>query len=124
MVGLKRGSHDPKPANAPILADLIQDEARRFVVEHPRSCAMSRQSADVWRGEAPMHWMTDWASPCPIFAAQGVGAQVTDIDGKLYDDFCLADTPAMFGHGQEAVAGPSPTRPGAGPASCCPPPAR
>jgi glutamate-1-semialdehyde 2,1-aminomutase len=40
----------------------------------------------------------------PIFAAQGVGAQITDVDGKLYDDFCLADTPAMFGHGQEAVA--------------------
>ena len=51
-----------------------------------------------------MHWMTDWASPCPIFAAQGVGAQITDVDGVLYDDFCLADTPAMFGHGQEAVA--------------------
>ncbi|KQY93902.1 aminotransferase [Caulobacter sp. Root1455] len=94
----------PKPANAPILSDLIQDEARRFVAEHPRSCALSRQSADVWRGGAPMHWMTDWASPCPIFAAQGVGAQITDVDGKLYDDFCLADTPAMFGHGQEAVA--------------------
>ena len=94
----------PKPANAPVLADLIQDEARRFVADHPRSCALSRQSADVWRGGAPMHWMTDWASPCPIFAAQGVGAQITDVDGKLYDDFCLADTPAMFGHGQEAVA--------------------
>ena len=94
----------PRPANAPTLADLIQDEVRRFVTEHPRSCALSRQSADVWRGGAPMHWMTDWASPCPIFAAQGVGAQITDIDGKLYDDFCLADTPAMFGHGQEAVA--------------------
>uniref|UniRef100_B0SW34 Aminotransferase class-III n=1 Tax=Caulobacter sp. (strain K31) TaxID=366602 RepID=B0SW34_CAUSK len=94
----------PKPANAPMLSDLMQDEARRFVAEHPRSCAMSRQSADVWRGGAPMHWMSDWASPCPIFAAQGVGAQITDIDGKLYDDFCLADTPAMFGHGQEAVA--------------------
>jgi glutamate-1-semialdehyde 2,1-aminomutase len=94
----------PKPANAPVLSDLIQDELRRFVAEHPRSCALSRQSADVWRGGAPMHWMTDWASPCPIFAAQGVGAQLTDIDGKLYDDFCLADTPAMFGHGQEAVA--------------------
>jgi glutamate-1-semialdehyde 2,1-aminomutase len=94
----------PKPANAPILSDLIQDEARRFVAEHPRSCAMSRQAADVWRGGAPMHWMGDWASPTPIFAAQGVGAQITDVDGVLYDDFCLADTPAMFGHGEPAVA--------------------
>ncbi|CAN7635267.1 aspartate aminotransferase family protein [Caulobacter sp. LjRoot300] len=94
----------PNPAPTPTLSDLIQDEARRFVDEHPRSLALSRQSAEVWRGGAPMHWMTDWASPCPVFAAQGVGAQITDVDGRLYDDFCLADTPAMFGHGQEAVA--------------------
>jgi hypothetical protein len=51
-----------------------------------------------------MHWMNDWASPSPIFAAQGVGAQITDVDGKLYDDFCLGDTPSMFGHGDAAVA--------------------
>jgi glutamate-1-semialdehyde 2,1-aminomutase len=94
----------PKPAPAATLTDLIQAEAARFVAEHPRSVALSRQAAEVWRGGAPMHWMTDWASPCPIFAAQGVGAQITDVDGLLYDDFCLADTPAMFGHGQEAVA--------------------
>jgi glutamate-1-semialdehyde 2,1-aminomutase len=94
----------PQPATALTLTDLIQAEAARFTAEHPRSQALSRQSAEVWRGGAPMHWMIDWASPCPIFAAQGVGAQITDVDGKLYDDFCLADTPAMFGHGQEAVA--------------------
>lgn len=94
----------PKPAPAPTVSDLIQGEAARFVAEHPRSCAMARQGAQVWRGGVPMHWMGDWATPAPIFAAQGVGAQITDIDGKLYDDFCLADTPAMFGHGQDAVA--------------------
>lgn len=95
----------PNPAAASAtLAALIKDEADRFVAEHPRSLALSRQAAQVWRGGAPMHWMGDWASPCPVFAAQGVGAQVTDVDGLLYDDFCLADTPAMFGHGQEAVA--------------------
>ena len=93
----------PQPA-APTFADLIQDEANRFTAEHPRSLALSRQAAQVWRGGAPMHWMGDWASPCPVFSAQGVGAQITDVDGKLYDDFCLADTPAMFGHGQEGVA--------------------
>ncbi len=92
------------PAATATLADLIHDETRLFLAEHPRSCALSRQSAEVWRGGTPMHWMADWASPCPIFAAQGVGAQVTDVDGLLYDDFCLADTPALFGHGQEAVA--------------------
>jgi glutamate-1-semialdehyde 2,1-aminomutase len=65
---------------------------------------MARSSAEVWRGGVPLHWMGDWATPAPIFAAQGVGAQITDIDGVLYDDFCLADTPAMFGHGESAVA--------------------
>jgi glutamate-1-semialdehyde 2,1-aminomutase len=93
-----------KPANTSTLHDLIQAEAARFVAEHPRSVAMARSSAEVWRGGVPMHWMGDWATPAPIFAAQGVGAQITDVDGKLYDDFCLADTPAMFGHGEPAVA--------------------
>jgi len=84
--------------------DLLADERARFVAEHPRSIAMAKAAAGVWRGGAPMHWMNDWASPSPIFAAQGVGAQVTDVDGKLYDDFCLGDTPSMFGHGDASVA--------------------
>jgi glutamate-1-semialdehyde 2,1-aminomutase len=86
------------------LPDLFAAERARFVAEHPRSVAMAKAAAGVWRGGAPMHWMNDWASPSPIFAAQGVGAQVTDVDGKLYDDFCLGDTPAMFGHGDASVA--------------------
>ncbi|WP_426014675.1 aspartate aminotransferase family protein [Caulobacter sp. DWR2-3-1b2] len=86
------------------LSALINAEAQRFTTEHPRSAAMVWSAAEVWRGGTPMHWMGDWASPSPIFAAQGVGAQITDVDGKLYDDFCLADTPAMFGHGEPAVA--------------------
>ncbi|ALL14465.1 aspartate aminotransferase family protein [Caulobacter henricii] len=91
-------------AKASSLQDLLAAEAARFTAEHPRSVAMAGQAAQVWRGGAPMHWMNDWASPSPIFAAQGVGAQITDVDGKLYDDFCLGDTPSMFGHGDAAVA--------------------
>ena len=94
----------PNLAPTPTLSDLVQAEAARFVAEHPRSVAMGKQAAEVWRGGVPLHWMGDWATPAPIFAAQGVGAQITDIDGVLYDDFCLADTPAMFGHGESAVA--------------------
>lgn len=92
-------------AIGPRAIDLLLDaEAARFVAEHPRSVAMAKAAAGVWRGGAPMHWMNDWASPSPIFAAQGVGAQITDVDGKLYDDFCLGDTPSMFGHGDASVA--------------------
>ncbi|KQV54854.1 MULTISPECIES: aspartate aminotransferase family protein [unclassified Caulobacter] len=86
------------------LPDLLASERARFLAEHPRSVAMAKAASAVWRGGAPMHWMNDWASPSPIFAAQGVGAQVTDVDGRLYDDFCLGDTPAMFGHGDASVA--------------------
>jgi len=86
------------------LPDLLASERARFTAEHPRSIAMAEAAAAHWRGGAPMHWMNDWASPSPIFAVQGVGAQVTDVDGKLYDDFCLGDTPAMFGHGDPSVA--------------------
>jgi glutamate-1-semialdehyde 2,1-aminomutase len=86
------------------LPDLLAAERAKFLTEHPRSVAMAKAAAQVWRGGAPMHWMNDWASPSPIFAAQGVGAQVTDVDGKLYDDFCLGDTPSMFGHGDASVA--------------------
>lgn len=87
-----------------MITDLLAAERVRFLAEHPRSVAMAKAAAAVWRGGAPMHWMNDWASPSPIFAAQGVGAQVTDVDGLLYDDFCLGDTPAMFGHGDASVA--------------------
>ena len=86
------------------LPDLLAAEHARFVAEHPRSVAMAKAAAAHWRGGVPMHWMGDWASPAPIFAQQGVGAQITDVDGKLYDDFCLGDTPAMFGHGEASVA--------------------
>ena len=45
-----------------------------------------------------MHWMKDWASPFPIFAEDGEGASLIDVDERAYDDFCLGDTPGMFGH--------------------------
>ncbi|MDG2529192.1 aspartate aminotransferase family protein [Caulobacter endophyticus] len=86
------------------LSDLIAAERARFLAEHPRSVAMARAASGVWRGGVPMHWMGDWACPSPIFAAQGVGAQITDVDGRLYDDFCLGDTPSMFGHGDASMA--------------------
>lgn len=86
------------------LSGLMAEEQRRFLADHPRSAALAAQAKSVWRGGVPMHWMGDWASPSPIFAAQGVGAEVVDVDGQAYADFCLGDTPAMFGHGEEAVA--------------------
>jgi glutamate-1-semialdehyde 2,1-aminomutase len=39
-----------------------------------------------------------------LFAAEGVGAEVVDVDGATYADFCLGDTPSMFGHGLMELA--------------------
>ena len=92
------------PSSSETLSGLIVEERRRFLEEHPRSVALAAQAGAVWRGGVPMHWMADWASPAPIFAAQGVGSELVDVDGRDYADFCLGDTPGMFGHGEIAVA--------------------
>lgn len=98
------------PALASVSADaedpvsaLIRAETQRFRETHPKSLALVERSAAVWRGGVPMHWMADWASPSPIFAVEAKDARIVDADGLSYDDFCLADTPAMFGHAPPAL---------------------
>ncbi len=44
----------------------------------------------------------------PIYVKFAQQAKLTDVDGHAYDDFCLGDTPSMFGHArpelQSAIA--------------------
>ena len=94
----------PPGAPRPGLRDLIAAEAAHFAATHPKAMAHAAQAGAVWRGGAPLHWMADWASPAPIVAERGKGARLHDIDGHAYDDFCLGDSPAMFGHGPPALA--------------------
>ena len=86
------------------LKALMQTERARFVADHPQSAALGQQTSAHWLGGVPMHWMGDWASPFVLFAQGGQGARLTDVDGHVYDDFCLGDTPSMFGHGLAEVA--------------------
>ena len=51
-----------------------------------------------------MHWMRDWATPFPIFVNYARAATLGDVDGLTYDDFCLGDTPSMFGHARPELA--------------------
>ena len=51
-----------------------------------------------------MQWMSEWATPFPIFASEASGAYVTDVDGHRYLDLCLGDMGAAFGHSPPAVA--------------------
>lgn len=86
------------------LSDLIARETQRFIETHPKSAAHGGALKEHWLFGAPFHWMNDWAAPCAIVAEDGEGAVLTDIDDNTYDDFCLGDTPGMFGHGRPEIA--------------------
>lgn len=83
---------------------LITRETERFAASHPKCAAEAEHLARHWLNGAPMHWMRDWATPYPIVVEDAEGATLTDIDDNVYDDFCLGDTPGMFGHGLQSVA--------------------
>ncbi|UDF02779.1 aspartate aminotransferase family protein [Asticcacaulis sp. AND118] len=85
------------------LTDFLSTETERFNAAHPRTLAFAAEAQTVWRGGVPLHWMHDWASPVPLYAERAKDATLWDVDGHAYDDFCLGDTPSMFGHGREEL---------------------
>jgi glutamate-1-semialdehyde 2,1-aminomutase len=86
------------------LTTLIARETEAFVSAHPKSAARASALAKHWLNGAPTHWMRDWATPFPIVVEDAEGAMLTDVDDNTYDDFCLGDTPGMFGHALQPVA--------------------
>jgi glutamate-1-semialdehyde 2,1-aminomutase len=86
------------------LSDLIARETQRFLEMHQKSGMHATMLKQHWLFGAPFHWMNDWASPSAMIAEDGEGAVLTDIDDNTYDDFCLGDTPGMFGHGRPEIA--------------------
>ncbi|HEY7195996.1 MAG TPA: aspartate aminotransferase family protein, partial [Gaiellaceae bacterium] len=84
--------------------ELAEREAARFLDAHPRSRELFERARGPLLAGVPMHWMTEWAGPYPVFVADAQGARFTDVDGHEYVDFCLGDTGAMTGHGPEPVA--------------------
>jgi glutamate-1-semialdehyde 2,1-aminomutase len=78
-------------------------EAKRFIVEHPRSAALFEKAKDSLLGGVPMNWMTKWPGAFPVFVQHAKGAHFTDVDGHEYVDLCLGDTGAMTGHSPDVV---------------------
>jgi glutamate-1-semialdehyde 2,1-aminomutase len=78
-------------------------EEKTFSKAHSKSKRMFEQAKKTMIGGVPMHWMTQWPGPFPIFAEEGKGSKVIDVDGHTYVDFCLGDTGAMFGHSPKAT---------------------
>lgn len=86
------------------LSDIIARETQRYLETHAKSAAEAAALKQHWLFGAPFHWMNDWASPSTLVAEDGEGAVLTDIDDNHYDDFCLGDTPGMFGHARPEIA--------------------
>ena len=83
---------------------MLETEQAAYVARHPRSRALAGRGASRWLAGVPMHWMSDWGTPFPMYLATAQGAELEDVDGNRYADFCLGDTGAMFGHSPPAVA--------------------
>jgi len=97
-----------KPRSQDLSSDrvdaLVRAERARFEERNPASRAMAAQAGRHWFQGVPMVWMKDWGTPFPLFIREARGATLVDVDGNIYDDFCLGDTGAMFGHAPEPVA--------------------
>ncbi|MEA2545542.1 MAG: glutamate-semialdehyde -aminomutase, partial [Chloroflexota bacterium] len=81
------------------LARLMSAELDRFARAHPRSGKLHEQAKASLLDGVPMNWMSEWASPFPLFVEEASGASFRCVDGHDYVDFCLGDTGAMAGHG-------------------------
>jgi glutamate-1-semialdehyde aminotransferase len=78
-------------------------ELERFARAHVRSGKLHEQARASLVDGVPMNWMTEWASPFPLFVERASGAGFRCVDGHDYVDFCLGDTGAMAGHGPPAT---------------------
>lgn len=85
------------------LARLLERERLAYAEARPRSRALSAEAAEHWHGGVPLHWMSDWGLPFPLFLSEAHGSTLFDADGHAHADFCLGDTGAMFGHAPEPI---------------------
>ena len=94
---------NPTPTTSTVdrarLARRMAVEVDRFASAHPRSAALHERAKSSLLGGVPMNWMSEWASPFPLFVESASGASFRCVDGHEYVDFCLGDTGAMAGHG-------------------------
>ncbi|MFC3098992.1 aspartate aminotransferase family protein [Alteraurantiacibacter palmitatis] len=86
------------------VAAVIAEETALFTAANPRSADLARKAAAHWHRGVPFHWMLDWGTPFPLFVERAAGAELWDVDGHRFDDFCLGDTGSMFGHSPPPIA--------------------
>jgi glutamate-1-semialdehyde 2,1-aminomutase len=86
------------------IAALTDRENERFAAEHPESVALHRRARQSMPNGYPMGWGPDMYAHGPIFVESGEGAHFTDVDGRRYVDFNLADMSLFCGFAPEPVA--------------------
>ncbi len=80
------------------LESVMHSEQEKFASARPKSKALFERAGKSLLGGVPMNWMAKWAGAFPPFVSKARGAEVLDVDGHRYIDFCLGDTAAMTGH--------------------------
>ncbi len=85
------------------LASLSARERAAYRDTHPRSLEAFESAAPHLLGGVPMTWMNKWAGGFPLYLDRARGAELVDLDGNVYVDFCLGDTGAMAGHSPPAT---------------------
>ncbi|MEQ9394385.1 aspartate aminotransferase family protein [Haliea sp.] len=83
---------------------LLSREIDRFMQEHPRSGELHAKTKEHFIHGVPLHWMSQWPGPYPIFVERAQGTSLLDVDGNKYVDFCLGDSGAFFGHANPGVS--------------------
>jgi glutamate-1-semialdehyde 2,1-aminomutase len=91
------------PIHRDRLKSLMQSEQEKFSSAHPKSKSLFARAGKSLLGGVPMNWMAKWAGAFPPFVSEAHGAEVVDVDGHRYIDFCLGDTAAMTGHSPQAT---------------------
>src|ERR1700692_2574361 len=91
------------PIHRDRLKSLMQSEQEKFSTPHPKSKSLFARAGKSLLGGVPMNWMAKWAGAFPPFVSEAHGAEVVDVDGHRYIDFCLGDTAAMTGHSPPAT---------------------
>ncbi len=90
--------------NQAALAGILAREQQAFAATRPKSRGLARRASAHFPHGVPMHWMRDWGTAFPLFVREAQGAELLDVDGHRYVDFCLGDTGAMFGHSPAPIA--------------------
>src|SRR3954452_21517261 len=85
------------------LEALLESEERRFVESHRGSQRLFERGETTLLAGVPMPWMTEWAGPFPVFAAEAEGARFTDENNTESDDLCRGHAGAIPGHSPPAT---------------------